>query len=127
MATKSMAYDNPAYQSVYPITDSLAGNAATVQWAAFTNMIVKSITVKPTTAGTSADALTMLYRGASGTGTTTTILGTYGSGALTGTNFLTTLTMSQGDGLQVLKGADATVTYGVTFETLIVPGANVTL
>jgi len=65
--TKSMAYDNPAYQVVLPIqlsgTSTLAGGAQVGLWAAgasshsykfvaFTNMIVKSVTTACTVVGT---------------------------------------------------------------------------
>ena len=126
MATKSMAYDNPAYLSVNSMGQSLTGASAKVQFAAFTAMLVKSVTIKPTVAGTSNDAFTILQYLANGTGTTTTVLTTYGSGVATGTNIVTTLTLAQGDACQVAKGADATGVYGVTFETVIVPGSTVT-
>jgi len=65
--TKSMAYDNPAYQAVLTVplagTSTLAGSAQTAVWTAgastisykfvaFTNMLLKSITTTATTVGT---------------------------------------------------------------------------
>ena len=65
--TKSMAYDNPAYQAVLTVplagTSTLAGSAQTAVWTAgastisykfvaFTNMLLKSVTTTATTVGT---------------------------------------------------------------------------
>lgn len=96
MATKSMAYDAPAYQAVMPLGFSLTGNAgATAKFAAFTDTLVKSFTVKATTAGTSADVVTAYKY--SGTATTTHVLTTIGSGVVTGTNVVSTFTLAQGE------------------------------
>ena len=128
MATKSMAYDHPAYVAVIPVSVApLTGAAGTTGFAAFTAMLVKSITMHADTAGTTAsDAITALFRPAAGTSTTTTVIGTFGSAVTNGTTFFNTFTMAQGDSLRLLKGADATTTYSVTFETVIVPGSTVT-
>lgn len=127
MATKSMAYDNAAYQAVLPISFYLSGASATAGFTAFTSMLVKSLTIKPIVTNTSADSFSILQRPTAGTSTTTTAVTTYGSGATAGTNVAGTYTLAQGDNLAVLKGADATGTYGVTFEAVIIPGSNVTV
>lgn len=125
MATKSMAYDAPAYQAVMPLGFSLTGNAgATAKFAAFTDTLVKSFTVKATTAGTSADVVTAYKY--SGTATTTHVLTTIGSGVVTGTNVVSTFTLAQGDAIGIVKGTDATAVYGVGVELALVPGATVT-
>lgn len=125
MATKSMAYDAPAYQAVMPLGFSLTGNAgATAKFAAFTDTLVKSFTVKATTAGTSNDVVTAYKY--SGTATTTHVLTTIGSGVVTGTNVVSTFTLAQGDAIGIVKGTDATAVYGVGVELALVPGATVT-
>lgn len=128
MATKSMAYDHPAYTAVYSDhTGQLSGSAGVgTKAAAFTNLLIKSITLKPTTAGTSNDVFSFLS--ISGTTTTTTALCTFGSGVTTFTNVALTTNnnLLQGDTWWVQKGTDATGTYIGMFEWTIVPGANVT-
>lgn len=125
MATKSMAYDAPAYQAVMPLGFNLTGaNGATAKFAAFTDTLVKSFTVKATTAGTSADVVTAYKY--SGTATTTHVLTTIGSGVVTGTNVVSTFTLAQGDAIGIVKGTDATAVYGVGVELALVPGATVT-
>lgn len=125
MATKSMAYDAPAYQAVLPLGFNMTGaNAATAKFAAFTDTLVKSITVKATTAGTSNDVVTAYKY--SGTATTTQVLTTIGSGVVTGTNVVSTFTLAQGDAIGIVKGTDATAVYAVGVELAVVPGANLT-
>ena len=135
MATKSFSYDHPSYQAVYsaPVT-AVAGASQLYPFVAFTNMLVRSITIKGITAGTSTgDVFTLTLRSAA-SGTLTNILGTYGSAAVNGTNFSGTsllgtssfITMAQGDCVAVAKGTDATAVYVVAFEYVIVPAATVT-
>jgi hypothetical protein len=125
MATKSMSYDAPAYQAVLPLGFNLTGNAgATAKFAAFTDTLVKSVTVKATTAGTSADVVTMYKY--SGTATSTQVLTTIGSGVVTGTNVVSTFTLAQGDAIGIVKGTDATAVYAVGVELGLVPRADVT-
>lgn len=124
MATKSMAYDSPAYQGVVAFGGRLTGNAGVLRFAAFTDMLVKSHTAKPITAGTSNDTITA-YK-LTGTTTTTHVLTTYGSAATAGTNVVGTFTLAQGDALFYIKGTDATGDYAVTAECSIVPGASIT-
>lgn len=126
MATKSMAYDAPAYQAVLPLGFNMTGaNAATAKFAAFTDTLVKSITIKATTAGTSNDVVTAYKY--SGTATTTQVLTTIGSGVVTGTNVVSTFTLAQGDAIGIAKGTDATAVYGVGVEMVLVPTADVTV
>lgn len=127
MATKNMSYDNPAYQAVAQTpVGTLSGAAGVTQrFAAVTTTLIKSINVTYVTAGTVADAKTLLVV-SQGTSTTTTVLHTRtaATGVVTTTR---TDTLSAGDVAYVLKGADATEVSAVTLETVILPGASVTL
>lgn len=128
MATKNMMYDHPAYLAVLPIQATIGTGSGTAseKFVAFTNMLVKSVTVIPTTAGTSNDVVSSIQ--ISGTTTTTTAIGTFGSAATAfkNTALATAANLAQGDLFYLVKGTDATVAYTATFETVIVPSANVT-
>jgi hypothetical protein len=127
MATKSMSYDHPTYTAVDSFDGSATGNAGTTtKFVAFTGCIIKSATLKPTTAGTSNDVSSFIQ--ISGTTTTTTALATFGSAASTFTNiaFATAPTLIQGDTFYVVKGTDATAVIGVSLERIVTPGASVT-
>ena len=137
MATKSFAYDHPAYTGVrnlpvIGITAGLSGSAgAGIKYCSFTSQMVKSVTLKPTTAGTSNDVVSLLQ--ISGTTTTTTALATIGSGATTflnvapasGTSSLGAA-MIQGDTYYVQKGTDATLVLIGEIEVVTTPASNVT-
>lgn len=127
MTTKSMGYDHPAYQAVLPIpTGQINGNGgASGKFAAFTSMLLKSVTLKATTVGTSVD--TMYLYAISGTTTTTNTLGTIGSGgSFVNLPLTTPQSLIQGDHFWVQKGTDATGTYVGAIESVIAPLANVT-
>lgn len=124
MTTKDMAYDHPAYQVVLPWGGALSGNGGAIRFAAFTDLLVKSVSVKATTAGTSNDTVTAFKL--SGTTTTTQVLTTYGSAATGGTNVVGTLTLASGDALSIVKGTDATGVMAVGVEFALVPRASVT-
>lgn len=124
MATKDMRYDHPAYQAVFSYGAHITGSGGALRFAAFTDMLVKSVTMKPTTNGTSNDTVTA-YK-LSGTTTTTQVLTTYGSAAGTATNVVSTFTLAQGDALSIVKGTDATAVIAVGVELALVPGADVT-
>lgn len=133
MATKQQAYDHPLYQAVGSTpTGQMNGSAGTsTKFAAFLDMKIKSITLRATTAGTSADVVSLVN--VSGTTTTTTAYGTIGSGAATtGVNLTPSaatsqVSLSQGDLWYVQKGTDATATYVGAVEYVINPSANPTL
>ena len=126
MATKNMSYDAPAYQVALPLGFNMTGaNAATAKFAAFTDMMVKSFTIKATTAGTSNDVVTAYKY--SGTDTSTHVLTTIGSGNVTGTNVTGTFTLARGDAIGIVKGADATAVYAVGVELGVVPRADITV
>lgn len=133
MATKSMGYDNPAYVAVHQdFMGSATGAAGTSsnKLIAFTACILKSVVAKISAAGTSADVMSLVQ--ISGTTTTTTALGTTGSGA---TGFVyypvpaTAPVLSQGDQYYIQKGTDATLAYGtsICMERVVQPLANVTV
>lgn len=137
MATKNMAYDHPAYTSVrnlpvIGITAGLSGSGGTgVKYCSFTQQLIKSVTLKPTTAGTSNDVSSLIQ--ISGTTTTTTALATIGSGATAVVNAAPTSgtaslgnAMIQGDTYYVVKGTDATLVLIGEIEVATQPLANVT-
>lgn len=136
MATKSMAYDHAAYTSVDTLgTGQLNGSGgAGTKYAAYTAMIIKSVTLGATTVSTSADGVVVIaVRNGAGTNTTTntTTYGTMGSGAFFG-NFTPStvagqVALNQGDVWWVQKGTDATGTYVGQVEYVTTPLANVTL
>jgi len=123
MATKNMSYDHPAYLGVYPVGGNLTGASGAYRFAAFAAMLVKSITLMPTTAGTAADVYTS-YK-ISGTATTTSVLATF-TAAAAFQAFTSTFTLAAGDVIAVTKGADATGVTAVGIELAYVPGASVT-
>lgn len=128
MATTNMSYDHPAYTAVYGLpTGQINGNAgASTKFAAFTSMLIKSVTLKPTTAGSSNDVFSFVQ--ISGTTTTTANLGTFGSAATAFQNLVSTsaIVLAQGDTGYVQKGTDSTGTYVGMIEYKIQPFANVT-
>jgi hypothetical protein len=133
MATKNMAYDNPAYLAVLPLpTGSMTGSGgASTKYAAFTAMTVKSVTIAPAlgaNTATSNDVLSVLK--ISGTATTTTAYGTMGSGAAflnaTPGTASNQVTLVQGDVFWAQKGTDASGTYAGMIETVINPLSNLT-
>ena len=131
MATMNMAYDHPAYLARHTLSGGQVNGAAGVstKFCAWTNLLIKSATFRPTTAGTSADVVNLVN--ISGTTTTTTALGTIGSGATAFSNLpvpAANQIQLQGDIFYFQKGTDATGTYaGVTLEALVQPLANVTV
>jgi hypothetical protein len=129
MATKNMAYDHPAYTSVHNDSFAIAsgsGSQSVPKFIAYTSMIVKSVTLKPTTASTSADVASLIQ--ISGTTTTTYGLGTTGSAATVFSNYLpgSAANLIQGDTYYVVKGTDATLVLAGVIETVVTPLANVT-
>lgn len=133
MAQKQQAYDHPMYLAVLPVaTGQINGSAGTsTKFAAFLDMKIKSITLRATTAGTSADVVNIVS--VSGTTTTTTAYGTIGSGAATtGVNLTPSaatsqVSLSQGDLWYVQKGTDATATFVGMVEAVVNPSANPTV
>lgn len=128
MATKNMAYDHPAYLTPYVFSgNSVVGaNGVTQKFAAFTAMKIMSVTYASNTAGTSATQ--PLVYSKSGTATATTTPTSYGSAATAAINyaFATPISLAQGDQFWLAHGTDATISLSAAFETLVLPGANVT-
>jgi hypothetical protein len=133
MATKSMGYDNPTYVAVGEDQGGAiaagSGTSQVTKFVAFTALILKSATCRISAAGTSADTMSLVQ--ISGTTTTTTALGTTGSGATGFVNYLipsTAANMAQGDEYYIQKGTDATLAYAaVSVERTVTPLANVTV
>lgn len=130
MATKSMAYDHPAYvapQSVGGVID--AGVSTQFKFLAWTNMVLKSVQAQADGNGTgAANDLLRLHR-ISNSGTTTTslaVVGTWTAAQFHTQNWVGTYTFTKGDALALTKGTDATVKYAVSAELYLSPGADVT-
>lgn len=129
MTTKSMAYDHPAYTGVREMgLGALSGSGgASTKFAAFTAKILKSVTLKPTAAGTSNDVCSLIQ--ISGTTTTTTALATFGSAATAFQNVALSsggVSLAQGDTYYVVKGTDATLALIGELEVVTQPLAAVT-
>jgi hypothetical protein len=136
MATKSMAYDHPAYLVPVTFGGEIAATASSksARFACYTAMAVKSFNVTVLTAGTAVNAINLVRMAAGGTALTTmaSIASTVGTnvGGVT-INALAThasaSALAQGDALWAEKGSgDATGVYAVGVECVLVPGANVT-
>jgi hypothetical protein len=134
MAVQSMAYDHPAYLVRETTTSFNAAGASAVhgRFAAFTNMLAKSLTVYTVTAGTgTGNGTVSLCRIATG-GTAITTLGTIVMGtaaAAVGTNVAiaaASQAITKLDQVYIQNGADATGVWAVTVELVLTPGADIT-
>lgn len=134
MATKSMAYDHPAYTAVHSATlapNAAGANSQTSRFTAWAGMVIKSVQAITTTSGTSTTHVirSLLFRNG-GTSTETTVLMTLGSAALStsvgNAPATSTMTMAQGDSISLTAGTDATIVIQGSLELVIQPGANVT-
>jgi hypothetical protein len=129
MAQRDFSYSHEAYLAVLNQPISIAaGSGATARFAVFSDSIAKSLVIKPTTAGTSADVVTVYAV----TNTTTKTLGvtTIASAQTTFSRLeLTTAsrTLTAGDEVRIVKGTDATVVYAGAVEIQVTPGASVTV
>ena len=128
MAKKSMAYDHPTYLTREALTGSVTGSGGAARFATFTTMRCKSLTIKPSTAGTSNDAGSAVL--VDGTTTTTLATWTFGSAATTGTNITLSTAPTHGtfgtNGfLTLTKGTDATAVLQLAVEAEITAGADV--
>ena len=140
--TKNMAYDNPAYIAVLPIAlGGGSGATTTTKFNVWTTMLLKSVTITPTVAGTSTNAVFSLVRvsdtrAAAGTdtialSTTTTLLATFtnlqsvAKNVVTGTT-TTMSTFTAGDTFWIAQATDATINFTASAEMVILPGAGVT-
>jgi hypothetical protein len=131
MAVRSMQYDHQAYTTPLPIGGFEAGGAASTaygKFAAFTAMIAKSAQITLTVIGTNATASFNIIKvtGIATTTLATTTVGTTTVGATTNLTLGNT-TVIQGDIIQTVTGTvDTASKAAVTYELLVVPGANVT-
>ena len=129
MATKSMAYDHPAYTAIgYWSGSVLAGAAAVSQrFVAHANLQLKSVNYTTAVTGTGgATDIKTLFILPQGTSTTTTALTTT-TAAIYALNILATNTMNKGDIAYIAKGTDATEVGAFSIEWVLVPGASVTV
>lgn len=139
---KNMSYDNAAYVAVVPIIlGGGAGATSTTRFNVWTTMLLKSVQISPTVAGTSTNAVFSLVR-VSGTAastatdtialsTTTTLLATFTNlqAVAKNINTSTTTTMSTftaGDVFWISQATDATINFTACAEMVILPGASVT-
>ena len=129
MAQRDFAYNHEAYLAVLSNPVGLAaGSGTTARFTVFADSIAKALVIKPTTAGTSADTVTVFAV----TNTTTKTLGvtTIASGQTTYSRLEFTTasrTLTIGDEVRIVKGTDATVVYAANVETQVTPGASVTV
>lgn len=129
----SMAYDDPVYRGriMSPSVNAAGASAVHGRFAAFANMLAKSMTVYTVTAGTgTGNGTVSLCRIATG-GTAITTLGSVVMGTSSigvGTNVAiaaASQTITQLDEVYIQNGADATGVWAVAVELVITPGANV--
>ncbi len=136
MATKSMAYDHPAYLVPQTYTGEIIATASakTARFAAFTALQLKSITVTVVTAGGTANTIDLIRQATGGTALTTmatisNVIGTSVGGVTTYAvmTHASAGSLAQGDVLYATKGsADGTGVYAVAVEYVVTPGASVT-
>jgi hypothetical protein len=102
-----------------------AGNTHSgLRFAAFTDILVKSYTVIPTTAGTIGSVF-LARHCIPGTSTATHTLATLTAASVHASS---TFALGSGDVLEVTTaGTDATARFAITAELLIEPGAEVTV
>lgn len=132
MATENFAYDSPVYQSriLIPGLNTAGASAKSNRFAAFANLVPKSMQVTVVTAGTGTGNATvcLVAIAAGGTAITTySSLVTHGTNAAgVTTNVVCTGTISQGADVYVEHGADAAHVFTIGLEMKVVPGASVT-
>lgn len=135
MATKSMAYDHPAY--LVPVTFggeiAAAASSKTARFAVYAPMYIKSFNASVITAGGTVNGVNLVRQAAGGTALTTmasiaTTIGTNVGGVTINALMTSTVgAMVQGDILWAEKGsADGVGVYAVGVEMTLVPGALVT-
>lgn len=127
MATKSMAYDHPAYtvRGAVPIqSPAIAASTSSAKFVAFTSMKIKSIQGIVNIAGTATAAGYDILNGTSSVGEF--LAGT--SAALSAmTAIASDISLTSGGYLDIkTKAASATLAASFTVEYEIVPGAAVT-
>lgn len=127
MATKSMAYDHPAYQVRGFTHINLPATAASTsvnKFAAYTSLKIKSIGAVINVAGTAAAAGWDILNGTTSVGALTA-----GTTAAAGviTQLATDIALTSGGYLDIKTKADsATLAGALTIEYELSPGADVT-
>lgn len=126
MATKSMAYDHPAYLVPYTFSGltTVGANGVSTKFAAFTAMKLKQTVLSPVIVTTAAGSQPYLYT-KSGTTTSTTTLTVLTSGASAAVvNDISDVTLAQGDQFWFTHGTDATCAVACAVEANLIPGAD---
>ncbi len=134
MATKSMAYDHPAY--LVPVTFggeiAAAVSSKTARFACYTAMVIKSFNASVITAGGTVNGINLVRQAVGGTALTTmasiaTTIGTNVGGVTANALMTSTVSVVQGDILWAEKGsADGVGVYAIGVEMVLVPGASIT-
>ena len=129
MATKSMAYDHPAYIApvVFSGSTTAGANGTTTKFCAFTAMKLKQVVSAPNLALVSTSASQPLLYSQSGTTTATATLTAITSAAYTvlTDDLASEVTLAAGDVFWYTHGTDATTSRSVAIEGVLVPGAAV--
>lgn len=127
MASKSMAYDHPAYTSrhIVPVPlPAVAASTSVFKFVAFTSIKVKRIDAIVKTAGTADAAGYDIMNGTSSVGSVG--VGTAAAAAL-GTAMVTDITVAAGSYLDIkTKAASATMACDAAIEYEILAGGDVT-
>ena len=135
MATKSMAYDHPAYlvpTGFFSGEIAVTASAKTARFIAYTAMNVKAAVITVITAGGTVNAIDIVRMATGGTALTTlasiaTVIGTSAGGYTTYAMMTGGTLLAQGDIVWAQKGSgDGVGNYAVGIECVLVPGANVT-
>lgn len=127
MATKSMSYDHPEYQTTkcFSGSSTVGANGVTTKFAAYTAMKLKAVTQGPVIASTAAGSQPLLYT-KSGTTTSTTTLTVLTSGASAAIHDdIADVTLAQGDQFWYTHGTDATCSVAVAIESVVIPGSTI--
>lgn len=129
MATKSMAYDHPAYlvPVVYSGSTTVGANGVTTKFAAYTAMKIKQVIQKPNLAliTTAAGSQPLLYSQTGSTTSTTTLTVLTSASYAAVTDDIADVTLAAGDCFWVTHGTDAAVSNSVAIECQLIPGAAV--
>ena len=135
MATKSMAYDHAAYLAlqIYQGEIAAAVSSKSMRFSLPAATILKSFNCTVITAGGTVNGVNLVRQAAGGTALTTmasiaTTVGTNAGGVTINALMTSTVgNLSQGDVLWAEKGsADGVGVYGISIETVLVPGASIT-
>ena len=136
MATKSMAYDHPAYVVPQTFQGSIAATASatTLQVAMPYAASLKSAVVTVVTAGGTANTIDVIRQATGGTALTTmatiaNVIGTSVGGVTTYAlmTHASATALAQGDVIWAAKGsADGTGVYAVAIEYVLIPGTTIT-